>query len=111
MVSARGASEYGPLNESRGGEIRYHLDGPPFAVQNRRESAYKQMHDHCEGDYFITREWDELDGVVSNVSVNTNRSSYNQAELEETTEISESRSRHIEFECRRPGRARHVRRR
>lgn len=61
----RGESMYGPINESRGGEIRYLAEGANFVVSERREDAYRRMFQQCGGRYVIDREWNAADGEVT----------------------------------------------
>src|SRR5215469_10296825 len=60
MVATHGISqsEYAPLNEkeSVGGTIKYLNQGAQSVRRRRRENAYKQMHDFCNGDYNIVAE-------------------------------------------------------
>lgn len=60
-----GTSPYAPTNErSQGGVIKYLSDGPSFIVKRRRESAYKQMYESCNGPYHIVTENQHVDGSV-----------------------------------------------
>lgn len=74
MVATRGNSSYAPTNERRGGEIKYLSAGADEVLRQRREDAYRQMHEYCSGKYVITKEWDENEGTVSNVWVNSSGS-------------------------------------
>jgi hypothetical protein len=66
MVSTRGDSKsaYAPTNESaqRGGTIKYLNQGASSVKKDRREDAYKQMHDFCRGAYKITSEGPRSEG-------------------------------------------------
>ena len=114
MVSTRGNSKYGPINDTLGGQIRYLQGGATDAIQARREDAYRQMHRYCDGRYIITREWDVVDGQVSNVwaneSVTAQASAYGgrrstsvygtaQTNLNSMAWTSNMVPRNIEFEC------------
>lgn len=66
LVGRRGQSQYGPMNEKRGGEIKYLREGARAVIEGRRENAYQQMFNECDGRYLITREWDESDGPTTN---------------------------------------------
>jgi hypothetical protein len=58
MVQTRGIekSQYAPVNEGKGGTIRYLAQGARSVLDQRRQSAYKQMHDKCGGAYRIVGE-------------------------------------------------------
>jgi hypothetical protein len=66
MVNAPGGatnSRYAPTNEaSRGGVIKYLNQGADFVIQNRREDAYKQMFNACNGKYKIDAEGPQSEG-------------------------------------------------
>lgn len=51
-------SAYAPVNEggSRAGLIKYLNEGADTVRKQRREDAYKQMHDACNGPYKIDAE-------------------------------------------------------
>jgi hypothetical protein len=60
-----GTSPYAPTNErSQGGVIKYLSDGASFIVKRRRESAYKQMYESCDGPYRIVTEGQHVEGSV-----------------------------------------------
>jgi hypothetical protein len=40
MVETRGGSKYGPVNEVKGGRVKYMLGGADFVLEERREDAY-----------------------------------------------------------------------
>jgi hypothetical protein len=54
------------MNEKRGGEIKYLREGATAVIEGRRENAYQQMFNECDGRYVITREWDESDAPTTN---------------------------------------------
>lgn len=58
MVSPpNSGSAYAPVNEgARSGVIKYLNDGADFVRKQRREDAYKQMHQACNGHYRIDAE-------------------------------------------------------
>lgn len=60
LIRSVGSSDslYAPLNERQmhGGTIKYLSD---FNRSQRRQGAYKKMHDSCNGDYKITKEHTE----------------------------------------------------
>jgi hypothetical protein len=67
MVETKGASPYAPKNERLGGRVRYLAQGLESIVTERREDAYKQMHEKCSGSYEIVREWDSVNDKVTGV--------------------------------------------
>jgi len=64
MVSSpNSGSAYAPVNEgSRGGVVKYLNDGADFVRKQRRDDAYKQMHDACNGAYRIDTEGSNAEG-------------------------------------------------
>lgn len=66
LVGRRGQSQYGPMYEKRGGEIKYLREGATAVIEGRRENAYQQMFNECDGRYVVTREWDEGDAPTTN---------------------------------------------
>lgn len=64
MVSSpNSGSAYAPVNESsRSGIVKYLNDGADFVRKQRREDAYKQMHDVCGGRYKIDAEGTSAEG-------------------------------------------------
>lgn len=66
MVSApNSGSAYAPVNESsRVGIVKYLNDGADFVRKQRREDAYKQMHEACRGPYRIDAEGSNAEGGV-----------------------------------------------
>ena len=62
MIEARQPSIDGPINEERGGHVRYEGDvdiwGQRYVHEARRD-AYRKMKDFCGGPYELVREWDE----------------------------------------------------
>lgn len=58
-------SAYAPVNEGgRSGVIKYLNDGASFVRSQRREDAYKQMHQACNGRYKIDAEGSNAEGGV-----------------------------------------------
>ncbi len=54
-----------PVNEAeRPGVVSYLNEGIGSVRQARRRSAYKKMHNACNGPYRIDREGDQVDGGV-----------------------------------------------
>jgi len=50
-------SKYAPQNErNRTGVVKYLNQGASFVRESRREDAYKQMHNNCNGKYNIVNE-------------------------------------------------------
>lgn len=49
-------SKYAPANYQDIGRVKYLSGGADWIVEKRREDAFKQMHDSCDGAYEITRE-------------------------------------------------------
>lgn len=49
-------SAYAPVNEVRGGEIKYLNQGAESIRQARRNDAYQKMSEYCGGKYKITTE-------------------------------------------------------
>jgi hypothetical protein len=72
MYETRGRSQYAPENERPGGRVQYRLNGPGALVQARREDAYKQMYEHCDGRYRIVSESDINAGSVSSTFGSSN---------------------------------------
>ncbi len=72
MVSSpTSGSAYAPVNENtRSGVVKYLNDGAGFVRKQRREDAYKQMHDACGGGYRIDAEGSNAEGgtIVSSGS-------------------------------------------
>jgi hypothetical protein len=64
MVSSpNSGSAYAPVNESsRSGIVKYLNDGADIVRKQRREDAYKQMHDACGGQYRIDAEGSNSEG-------------------------------------------------
>ena len=64
MVSSpKSGSAYAPVNEgSRAGIVKYLNDGADYVRNQRREDAYKQMHDVCNGAYKIDAEGSSAEG-------------------------------------------------
>ncbi|WP_139348064.1 hypothetical protein [Pseudomonas sp. C9] len=64
MVSSpNSGSAYAPVNESsRSGIVKYLNDGATVVRKQRREDAYKQMHDACGGQYRIDAEGSNTEG-------------------------------------------------
>jgi hypothetical protein len=64
MVSPpNSASPYAPLNEgARSGVIKYLNAGADIVREQRREDAYKQMHQACNGRYRIDAEGPNPEG-------------------------------------------------
>lgn len=56
QTTTRKSTPYAPTNEVRGGTVSYLDQGASSVRAKRRESAYKQMHDYCQGDYKIVSE-------------------------------------------------------
>ena len=58
MLAATGGGErYGPVESGpKGGVLRYLIAGSDAQRKDRREKAYKMMHDHCGGKYKIASE-------------------------------------------------------
>lgn len=73
MVTTRGDSPYGPINEAPGGHIRYPAEGGDSASRTLREDAYRQMYAQCDGRYRILLEWDEVDGAITRAWLHTSR--------------------------------------
>jgi hypothetical protein len=68
MVNFRNpSSQYAPLNETRGGTIKYQLNDVSENITMMREDAYKQMYQACEGPYKIVREYEGNRETVGSV--------------------------------------------
>lgn len=67
MVESRGKSAFAPQGEREGGRVRYLFGGAEFVISARRENAYRQMYERCNGSYEISREWDETGATVTSV--------------------------------------------
>lgn len=65
MVQSSGESQYAPVNEGSGGQVRYLAAGVPPVQRARREDAYRQMHEKCAGRYRITNESSEPAGSIT----------------------------------------------
>jgi len=58
-------TKYAPLNEKdRIGIIKYLNQGASFVRKSRREDAYEQMHNNCNGKYIILNEGTKSEGGV-----------------------------------------------
>lgn len=66
-IEARGGSSYAPVNERRGGSLRY------YEGTKSREDAYQEMFTYCGGTYEIVDERDVNRGMTTSY----NRYSYN----------------------------------
>lgn len=64
MVQSSGESEYAPVNEVSGGQVRYLAAGVPPVQRSRREDAYRQMFEKCGGKYRIVSESSESAGAI-----------------------------------------------
>lgn len=65
MVSPVGnsRSQYAPVNEdNRGGVVKYLNQGADFVIAGRRENAYRQMYEACNGKYQIDAEGPKSEG-------------------------------------------------
>ena len=59
-TAAPESGAYAPANEARAdGEVSYLNAGAKKVRDARRADAYKKMHDHCGGEYEITKEEDQ----------------------------------------------------
>jgi hypothetical protein len=71
MVNTRGdsASQYAPVNEKSnpGGVVKYLNQGAKSVRKSRREAAYKQMYEYCNGAYQIASEGERLQDGASMV--------------------------------------------
>jgi hypothetical protein len=62
----RNTSAYGPSNASSlPGTISYLNQGADIVIQRRRDNAYKQMYDACNGRYSILSEGSQTQGGVA----------------------------------------------
>lgn len=57
MVTPSYSGQYAPINDS--GLIKYSLSGDQYAVEQRREDAYRQMWTRCNGRYRVLSEYSE----------------------------------------------------
>jgi hypothetical protein len=64
MMQSSGESQYAPMNERNGGQVRYLAAGIPPVQRSRREDAYKQMYERCNGRYRIISENSESAGAI-----------------------------------------------
>lgn len=62
MVSRPTVSQYAPAGHRPTGEIRYLNDGSSDIITRRRDDAYKQMYEACNGRYEIVNEARTQDG-------------------------------------------------
>ena len=63
VLAPNSGSAYAPVNEAaRPGIVKYLKDGADFVRRQRREDAYKQMHDACGGAYRINAEGSSAEG-------------------------------------------------
>ncbi len=65
MMQSSGESQYAPMNERNGGQVRYLAAGIPPVQKARREDAYKQMFEKCDGRYRIVSESSESAGSIT----------------------------------------------
>jgi hypothetical protein len=75
-VYTSGSSNYAPVNEKRGGTVKYQA-GYNMTQRSDRERAYRMMFNECSGKYIITNEYDSSHsgtsvGLTSSVWVNQN---------------------------------------
>jgi hypothetical protein len=49
-----------PINEINGGIVSYLNQGAKSVIQDRRQDAYRKMHDACQGPYKILQEGEQL---------------------------------------------------
>jgi hypothetical protein len=49
-------SKYAPVNYQDTGAVQYNLAGANWLVEKRKEDAFKQMYEACNGSYEIKRE-------------------------------------------------------
>lgn len=66
-IERRGGTAYAPMNEQRGGSLRY------YENTRTRDDVYKEMYAYCGGNYEIVNERDVNRGTTTNY----NRYSYN----------------------------------
>lgn len=64
MMQSSGESAYAPIDERSGGQVRYLAAGIPPVQKSRREDAYRQMHEKCDGRYRIVSESSESAGAI-----------------------------------------------
>ncbi len=68
-VSLPTRSAYAPKDYRPKGMVKYLNQGADFAIANRKEDAFKQMSDNCNGNYKITAEGPrEEGGVITKIS-------------------------------------------
>lgn len=61
----RSDSAYAPINESsRGGVVRYSIEGAKFLIKKKREDAYQKMWAACDGKYKIDKESQMSEGEI-----------------------------------------------
>lgn len=53
------------MDEREGGTVRYLAAGIPPVQRSRREDAYKQMYEKCDGRYRIVSEYSESAGSIT----------------------------------------------
>ena len=98
MVSTRGnaSSKYAPINEkdANGGVIKYLNDGAAFVVQQRRDDAYKQMYNYCNGKYKIVKEGPQAEGGYAYTQSGQTENPFNAV-----TTFGTSQYWYIWFEC------------
>ena len=67
-TSVRGpdtGSQYAPKNYKGTGEVKYLNEGMSFVIESRRESAFQEMYDACDGKYEILKEYEKNDSATS----------------------------------------------
>lgn len=64
MMQSSGESQYAPVDERPGGQVRYLAAGIPPVQKARRDDAYKQMYEKCDGRYRILSESSESAGAM-----------------------------------------------
>lgn len=94
MMETRGESEYAPVNERSGGQVKYLASGLESLVRARREDAYHQMYERCGGKYRIVAEWEGSGGTVSSAQAHAVGSSAYGSGYSVTMVV-----RTLDFEC------------
>jgi hypothetical protein len=64
MVTSPMRSQYAPENYKPTGMVKYLNQGADFVIKSRREDAFKQMFDSCNGKYIVKSEGPREEGGI-----------------------------------------------
>ena len=66
LVNTRGFANnpHAPINETKGGTMKYENSGSRWRMEAKRNNAYEAMYKTCQGKYKIVREYQETEAFV-----------------------------------------------